>query len=48
MDIDRFLVEVNGAGVREALRLILDLELSGSLPTETSGTTRMSIRCSSG
>jgi putative ATP-dependent endonuclease of OLD family len=27
MDIDRFLVEANGAGVREALRLILDLEL---------------------
>ena len=27
MDIDRFLVDANGAGVREALRLILDLEL---------------------
>jgi hypothetical protein len=27
MDIDQFLVEANGAGVREALRLILDLEL---------------------
>jgi putative ATP-dependent endonuclease of the OLD family len=27
MDIDEFLVEANGAGVREALRVILDLEL---------------------
>ena len=27
MDIDQFLVEANGAGVREALRLVLDLEL---------------------
>ena len=27
MDIDKFLVEANGAGVREALRLVLDLEL---------------------
>jgi hypothetical protein len=27
MDIDEFLVEVNGAGIREALRIILDLEL---------------------
>jgi len=27
MDIDEFLVEANGAGIREALRLILDLEL---------------------
>lgn len=27
MDIDDFLVEANGAGIREALRLILDLEL---------------------
>lgn len=27
MDIDQFLVEANGAGIREALRLILDLEL---------------------
>ena len=27
MDIDEFLVEANGAGVREALRIILDLEL---------------------
>jgi hypothetical protein len=27
MDIDEFLVEANGAGVREALRLVLDLEL---------------------
>lgn len=27
MDIDEFLAEANGAGVREALRLILDLEL---------------------
>jgi len=29
MDIDEFLMEANGAGVREALRLILDLELNG-------------------
>ena len=28
MDVDNFLVEANGAGIREALRLILDLELS--------------------
>jgi len=28
MDIDNFLVEANGAGVREALRIILDLELN--------------------
>ena len=27
MDIDEFLVEANGAGIREALRIILDLEL---------------------
>lgn len=27
MDVDEFLVEANGAGIREALRLILDLEL---------------------
>ncbi|MBP7621094.1 MAG: AAA family ATPase, partial [Gemmatimonadales bacterium] len=27
MDVDEFLVEANGAGVREALRVILDLEL---------------------
>jgi putative ATP-dependent endonuclease of the OLD family len=27
MDVDDFLVEANGAGIREALRLILDLEL---------------------
>lgn len=27
MDVDQFLAEANGAGVREALRLILDLEL---------------------
>lgn len=27
MDIDDFLVEANGAGIREALRIILDLEL---------------------
>lgn len=27
IDVDRFLVEANGAGVREALRLVLDLEL---------------------
>ena len=27
MDIDNFLVEANGAGIREALRIILDLEL---------------------
>lgn len=27
IDIDDFLIEVNGAGVREALRLVLDLEL---------------------
>jgi putative ATP-dependent endonuclease of OLD family len=27
MDIDNFLVEANGAGIREALRLILDIEL---------------------
>ena len=27
MDVDEFLVEANGSGVREALRLILDLEL---------------------
>jgi AAA15 family ATPase/GTPase len=27
MDVDQFLVEANGAGIREALRLILDLEL---------------------
>jgi energy-coupling factor transporter ATP-binding protein EcfA2 len=27
MDVDKFLAEANGAGVREALRLILDLEL---------------------
>jgi putative ATP-dependent endonuclease of the OLD family len=27
MDVDNFLVEANGAGVRESLRLILDLEL---------------------
>lgn len=27
MDVDKFLVEANGAGVREALRLVLDLEL---------------------
>jgi hypothetical protein len=27
MDVDQFLVEANGAGVREALRLVLDLEL---------------------
>jgi putative ATP-dependent endonuclease of the OLD family len=26
MDVDRFLVQVNGAGIREALRLILDYE----------------------
>jgi len=28
MDIDEFLVDANGAGIREALRLILDLELA--------------------
>jgi hypothetical protein len=28
MDVDDFLVEANGAGIREALRLILDLELN--------------------
>jgi putative ATP-dependent endonuclease of the OLD family len=27
MDVDNFLVEANGAGIRESLRLILDLEL---------------------
>jgi hypothetical protein len=27
MDIDEFLVEANGAGIREALRILLDLEL---------------------
>jgi putative ATP-dependent endonuclease of OLD family len=27
MDVDQFLVEANGAGVREALRIVLDLEL---------------------
>ena len=27
IDVDRFLVEANGAGVREALRLVLDFEL---------------------
>jgi len=27
MDVDQFLVEANGAGIREALRIILDLEL---------------------
>lgn len=27
MDVDEFLVEANGAGIREALRMILDLEL---------------------
>lgn len=27
MDIDNFLVEANGAGIREALRIILDLEI---------------------
>ncbi len=27
MDVDRFLVEANGSGIREALRIILDLEL---------------------
>jgi energy-coupling factor transporter ATP-binding protein EcfA2 len=27
MDVDNFLVEANGAGIREALRLVLDLEL---------------------
>lgn len=27
MDVDNFLVEANGAGIREALRIILDLEL---------------------
>lgn len=27
MDVDQFLLEVNGSGVKEALRLILDLEL---------------------
>lgn len=27
MDVDRFLVEANGAGIREALRIVLDLEL---------------------
>lgn len=27
MDIDQFLVEANGAGIREALRLLLDLQL---------------------
>ncbi len=27
MDVDEFLVEANGAGIREALRIILDLEL---------------------
>ena len=27
MDVDDFLVEANGAGIREALRIILDLEL---------------------
>ncbi len=30
IDIDNFLLEVNGAGVREALRLILDLELNNA------------------
>jgi putative ATP-dependent endonuclease of OLD family len=30
LDVDNFLVEVNGAGVREALRLIMDLELKGA------------------
>jgi predicted ATP-dependent endonuclease of OLD family len=29
MDVDDFLVEANGAGIREALRIILDLELKG-------------------
>jgi putative ATP-dependent endonuclease of OLD family len=29
MDVDQFLVEANGAGVREALRIVLDLELRG-------------------
>jgi putative ATP-dependent endonuclease of the OLD family len=28
LDVDRFLVQVNGAGIREALRLILDYELN--------------------
>jgi putative ATP-dependent endonuclease of the OLD family len=27
MDVDQFLVEANGAGIREALRIVLDLEL---------------------
>ncbi len=27
MDVDNFLIEANGAGIREALRIILDLEL---------------------
>jgi putative ATP-dependent endonuclease of OLD family len=27
MDVDRFLVDANGAGIREALRIVLDLEL---------------------
>ena len=30
MDIDQFLVEANGAGIREALRILLDLELGRS------------------
>jgi putative ATP-dependent endonuclease of the OLD family len=29
LDVDNFLVELNGSGVREALRLILDIELEG-------------------
>lgn len=28
MDVDNFLVEVNGSGIREALRLVLDVEFS--------------------
>ena len=28
MDVDEFLVEANGAGIREALRIVLDVELS--------------------
>lgn len=30
LDVDNFLVDANGAGVREALRLIIDLELNGA------------------
>ena len=30
MDVDNFLVEANGAGIRESLRFILDLELKNT------------------